>query len=406
VSQPSASTLLKQGIAAAKAGDKPLAQQYLLQVIEIAPEDESPWLWLAITAGSQAEQIGYLQQALAVNPNNKRTASALQKLQGRTLSAKAKRLSDAPPAKTADSSPPPIAKPTKPTPPPVRPAAVKQPAVKPVAAKQTVSKPPAAKPVAVKRPKPTPSPPKLTWNCPLCESPAPEAQTTCPTCRAILAPELGKAALKNSSADRTLLLEAVHRLKNVPSQNSERADELYWMGIAYLNLGQMETAVSHIKAALRLRPEEKAWTQLLNQFNTQPQAAPKKAPSPAKAKLGNVMIVDDSPTICKLVGMTLERKGYEVIVAVDGMDALAKLNENVPDLILLDITMPRMDGYQMCKIVKSNDETKHVPVVMLSGKDGFFDKVRGRMAGSTDYITKPFEPQFLAQTVEKHINKS
>jgi len=405
VSQPNASTLLKQGIAAAKAGDKPLAQQYLLQVIEIAPEDESPWLWLAITAGSQAEQIGYLQQALAVNPNNKRTAAALQKLEGRTLSVKAKRLSDAQPTKTAVSSPPPVTKPVPPLP-PVSPVVVKRPAVKPVAAKQPVSKPPTAKPVAVKQPKPTPSPPKLTWNCPLCESPSPEAQTTCPTCRAILAPEQGMAALKNGEADRSLLQEAVHRLKNVPSKNSERADELYWMGIAYLNLGQAETAVSHINAALRLRPEEKAWTQLLNQLNTQPQAAPKKAPPPTKVKLGNVMIVDDSPTICKLVGMTLERKGYEVAVAVDGMDALAKLNENVPDLILLDITMPRMDGYQLCKIVKGNDETKHVPVVMLSGKDGFFDKVRGRMAGSTDYITKPFEPQFLAQTVKKHINKS
>ena len=210
--------------------------------------------------------------------------------------------------------------------------------------------------------------------------------------------------MRNGKADRTLLLEAVHRLKNNPSQSGERSDELYWMGVAYLNLGQLKTAVSHIQAALRLRPQEKTWTQLLAQLTAQQQDVPKKAAPPAKPKLGNVMIVDDSPTICKLVGMTLERKGYNVTVAVDGMDALAKLNDNVPDLILLDITMPRMDGYQLCKIVKGNNETKHVPVVMLSGKDGFFDKVRGRMAGSTDYITKPFEPQLLAQTVKKHIN--
>lgn len=388
--QPNASILLKQGIAAAKAGDKPLAQQYLLQAIEIQPENESTLLWLAITAGSQAEQIGYLQQALAMNPANKRTEAALAKLEARA--AKVKRRSVAQPAKTTDPLPA------------AAPVIATSPAAESVAAKPPVYKPPAAKPAAVKQPSPTPLPPKLAWNCPLCQSLALEALPICPTCHAILVPEQGMAVLDNAEVDRTLLLEAVHRLKNEPSQSGERADKLYWMGIAYLNLGQLETAVSHIQAALRLRPQEKAWTQLLGQL-TQPK---KDTPLPAKPKpkLGNVMIVDDSPTIRKLVGMTLERKGYEVTVAVDGMDALAKLNDNVPDMILLDITMPRMDGYQLCKIVKGNAVTKHVPVVMLSGKDGFFDKVRGRMAGSIDYITKPFEPQLLVQTVKKHLNKS
>jgi twitching motility two-component system response regulator PilG len=104
-----------------------------------------------------------------------------------------------------------------------------------------------------------------------------------------------------------------------------------------------------------------------------------------------------------LVTITLEKRDYRVIPASDGLEALAKINDGLPDLVLLDITMPRMDGYQLCKIIKGNPGTKHVPVVMLSGKDGFFDKVRGRMAGSTEYITKPFEPDALVRTVEKHI---
>lgn len=115
------------------------------------------------------------------------------------------------------------------------------------------------------------------------------------------------------------------------------------------------------------------------------------------------MIVDDSNTIRKLVDMTLKRERYETVIAVDGMDALAKLNDAMPDLILLDITMPRMDGYQVCKVVKGNSETKNIPIVMLSGKDGFFDKVRGRVAGATDYLTKPFDPQELVQTVKRHM---
>lgn len=120
------------------------------------------------------------------------------------------------------------------------------------------------------------------------------------------------------------------------------------------------------------------------------------------AALATVMVVDDSPTICRLVATTLEKQNYEVVAASDGMDALAKMNEIIPDLILLDITMPRLDGYQLCKIIKSNNSTKHIPVVMLSGKDGFFDKMKGRMVGALDYVTKPFKPDALVRVVAKH----
>jgi len=358
VSQPDASTWLKQGIAAAKAGNKPLAQQYLLRVVELQPENESSWLWLAITAGSQAEQIGYLQQLLAVNPDNKRAAAALRKLEAKTRAPAGRQQS-------------PAASPPQTTPPPAPPI-VKQ---------------------------------ATAWRCPLCQSPTPRPQAVCPACRAVLDPEQisSAAPARKGEADDALLLEAIYRLKNSASRRDERAEALYWMGIAYLNLGQMSTAVSRIQAALQLRPQEKTWRRLLERLNQQ--VTQTKAAPPASPKRGRVMIVDDSLTIRKLVGLTLERKGYDVITAVDGIDALAKLSDNVPDLILLDITMPRMDGYQLCKVIKSNDATQNIPVIMLSGKDGFFDKIRGRVAGSTDYITKPFEPQLLAQTVEKYIHK-
>jgi twitching motility two-component system response regulator PilG len=80
---------------------------------------------------------------------------------------------------------------------------------------------------------------------------------------------------------------------------------------------------------------------------------------------------------------------------------MGRLKEIVPDLILLDITMPHMDGYQLCRLIKGDELTRKVPVIMLSGKDGFFDKVRGRMVGASEYITKPFEPALLLQTVER-----
>jgi len=123
-----------------------------------------------------------------------------------------------------------------------------------------------------------------------------------------------------------------------------------------------------------------------------------EAPSAAKP---TVLVVDDSPTVQKIVSVTLSRQGYNVEVTSNAMQALAKLNDFIPDIIFLDINLPHMDGYQLCKIIKGNDLTKEVPVVMLSGKDGFFDKMRGKMVGATDYITKPFEPSTLVSAIKK-----
>ncbi len=115
-----------------------------------------------------------------------------------------------------------------------------------------------------------------------------------------------------------------------------------------------------------------------------------------------VLAVDDSPTILKLVTMTLTREGFEVITAADGLEALQVLAEQLPDIILSDVNMPRLDGYKLCRFVKKHERTKHIPVVMLSGKDGVFDKLRGKMFGCGDYITKPFESNDLVEKVRQH----
>jgi twitching motility two-component system response regulator PilG len=103
------------------------------------------------------------------------------------------------------------------------------------------------------------------------------------------------------------------------------------------------------------------------------------------------MIVDDSPTIRKILGLTLERAGYKIVPEPDGESALERLTQVIPDVILLDIAMPKVDGYEVCKRIKKDSRIAHVPVVMLSGKDALFDKVKGRMAGATEYLTKPFQ---------------
>lgn len=119
-----------------------------------------------------------------------------------------------------------------------------------------------------------------------------------------------------------------------------------------------------------------------------------------------VMVVDDSPTVRKLVSLTLERRGYRVISAFDGVAAIKELGSCRPDLILLDINMPRLDGYRLCKLIKKHEATQAIPVVMLSGKDGMFDKLRGRLVGCSDYITKPFEADALTHKVAKYLTSA
>ena len=119
-----------------------------------------------------------------------------------------------------------------------------------------------------------------------------------------------------------------------------------------------------------------------------------------------VMVVDDSPTVRKLVSLTLERRGYRVISAFDGVAAIKELGLCRPDLILLDINMPRLDGYRLCKLIKKHEATQSIPVVMLSGKDGMFDKLRGRLVGCSDYITKPFEADALTHKVAKYLTST
>ena len=113
-----------------------------------------------------------------------------------------------------------------------------------------------------------------------------------------------------------------------------------------------------------------------------------------------VMVIDDSNTIRRSAEIFLKQSGCQVILAEDGFDALAKVNDHDPELIFCDILMPRLDGYQTCAIIKRNPRFTHVPVIMLSSKDGLFDKARGRMVGSEEYLTKPFTKDQLLRAVE------
>jgi len=124
----------------------------------------------------------------------------------------------------------------------------------------------------------------------------------------------------------------------------------------------------------------------------------------AKALSGTrVMVIDDSNTIRRSAEIFLMQAGCQVILAENGFDALAKITDHQPDVIFVDIMMPRLDGYQTCALIKKNGKHKATPVIMLSSKDSLFDRARGRMVGSDEYLTKPFSKDSLLRAVETHL---
>ena len=116
-----------------------------------------------------------------------------------------------------------------------------------------------------------------------------------------------------------------------------------------------------------------------------------------------VLVIDDSNTIRRSAEIFLKQGGHEVLLAEDGFDALAKVNDYQPNLIFCDILMPRLDGYQTCALIKNNSAFKSTPVIMLSSKDGLFDKAKGRIVGSDQYLTKPFSKEELLGAIKTHV---
>jgi CheY-like chemotaxis protein len=329
--------LLRQGIAAAKQGDRARARALLLEATELEPGYELAWLWLASVAEDRQDTAYYLERALAINPDDERALSWLTHVREQL--------------------------------PQVR----------------------------------------KHWKCPLCLGESLVEVEKCPSCKAVTSLRDLDRLLENDECDREALRGAVARLESL--RGEEVSFEVhYHLGLAYLNLKRVYEGITRLRVASQLRPEDDVLRDRVAELTRRREehaAAVAQLERAATAASGKrvVLVVDDSPTVLKIVGMALERQGHEVLVAGNAMQALAKLDEATPDLILLDITMPHMDGYQLCKLIKANPLTADIPVVMLSGKDGFFDKVRGRLAGSTDYITKPFDPSTLVEAVERHCRR-
>ncbi len=245
---------------------------------------------------------------------------------------------------------------------------------------------------------------KTGSECPFCAVANDTQAFECGSCHATLTLSDIESVLSNPRADRQIIQQAITQMEAEWNFREFDEGELTALGIGHLNLRNYEGGYKYLQEASRLSPNNVILSSQLNAIAIRINEMPRQRDCGAPVSSGRtILVVDDSATIRKLISGKLEKAGHTVICAADGVEALARIAESLPDLILLDITMPRMDGYEVCKNIRSNPAAKDVPVVMISGKDGFFDKVRGRMAGTSGYVTKPFGPETLMKALETYL---
>jgi twitching motility two-component system response regulator PilG len=241
--------------------------------------------------------------------------------------------------------------------------------------------------------------------CPYC-SYANELNTfVCKGCFAALTLSDLELLLNNNEADRYIIRKSIDAMEQERSTRDFAEQELIKLGVAHLNLRNLQEGYDCLRAALELNSDNILLGSQINALHIRIEEIRWQDEVHAGMSKGKtILVVDDSATVRKLISGKLQKCGHQVFCSADGVEAMERLKSLVPDLVLLDISMPRMDGYQVCRQIRGQVATANVPVVMISGKDGFFDKVRGRMAGTTGYITKPFGPETLMKAVEYYLN--
>jgi twitching motility two-component system response regulator PilG len=193
-------------------------------------------------------------------------------------------------------------------------------------------------------------------------------------------------------------------------KEEKNADAHYYLAMAHLNMEHWEEALDQLQKSKKLAPENKTFIEQLHALQSYIDVtgtvSQKKKSDLSKthkevAKINKILVAEDSSDTRKLIVKILSRKGYAVAEAKDGLEALSQLNNERPDLVLLDIVMPRMDGYKVLSIMKDSATFKDIPVIIVTGKDKVFDKIKGKMSGASVYLTKPFDPDKLIDTINK-----
>jgi twitching motility two-component system response regulator PilG len=252
-------------------------------------------------------------------------------------------------------------------------------------------------------------------HCPFCWTPYGGTPDVCPYCKAyfLINPSMLKDRKKGVNTD--LINKAIHRYTRIILV--EKKHQVHFnLALAHLNNNQWEEGLDQLYKTKTLEPDNKLYRQQLNllldhMVNVElPESSETAQPAKTRTaavtehrKNKTVLVVEDSTTTRKVITVILKNEGFDVVQAKDGIEALARFNEIVPDLVLLDIIMPGMDGYQVLATMKNNANFKKIPVIMLTAKSGLIDKVKGKMSGCSEYLTKPFTPEELMTRVKKYL---
>lgn len=355
--------LLQKGIDAAKNGDREDAREFLMQATEIDALNEDAWMWLSSISDYPEERIAFLNNVLTINPANDRAHKWLNETEAL--------LERSSPLSASDKT------------------ACDEGEVLPNHADYSHA-------ADLRRDNYT--------SCFFCSYENDPTAFQCRSCKAVISLSDIESLLYNPEVDTLRVKEAITEMESEWNLADLNDQELAALGIGHFNLRNYADGQKYLSQLLRRDPNNVILAGQLNtiairldEMNRQHEI------SESKPKGKTILVVDDSATVRKLLTSKLEKSGHNVICAVDGVDALLRISEALPDMVFLDITMPRKDGYEVCKEIRSNPDAKDLPVVMISGKDGFFDKVRGKMAGASGYVTKPFGPDALMKALETHL---
>lgn len=254
--------------------------------------------------------------------------------------------------------------------------------------------------------------------CYFCWTPLDKNAASCLNCKGHLA--ISTASLSRiGEMDKEVGVQAQERYQRILKKYPRSLTAVYCLALIQMNRGNLKEALVYLDKAAKMAPERALFTSQLNLLldhlahrsqgkggDSGAAAEPEVAVEAEETVVSGkkiILVVEDSATTRKVIAITLTRNGYRVIEAGDGLEALSKISEERPDLIMLDVILPKMDGYKILSIIKGNEEFKDIPVIMLTSKDGFINKMKGKMAGSSAYLTKPFNPEIMIQEIEKHI---
>ncbi len=244
----------------------------------------------------------------------------------------------------------------------------------------------------------------LTSVCAFCSTENPVRAIRCDNCGTVLTLADLEMVLSNSRVNVELLRRSVDDMESARRSRELSSAELTDLAVGHLNLKNLQPGFACLQEASYKDPANVILADYLNTLIIRLDEIRRQEEAHADMPTGKrILVVDDSATVRNLIAGKLEKCGHEVACAEDGVQAMEMIDGFAPELVLLDIAMPRMDGYQVCKLIRGKAETKDIPVVMISGKDGFFDKVRGKMAGTTGYITKPFGPETLMKALDQYL---